>query len=215
MLKKGILLIGISSFVFSSCIDHEVIPPPEPTVDLYAHFYGEVNGAPVEFTENVLGYANNTTAAKLILAAPSNSEAVYFAEMSSIQIATSVKVGIGSALWNSSLSAEPTLATFNTFFQSNLFPNYSDNGANGFVAVYRDGTGREWESSQNSTNVQNVEFTGILQESDNNGDYSKFICDFDCWMYSLHPDSLALVPPVVQLDSLHMLNATYEGWFQR
>lgn len=215
MLKKGILLIGISSFVLSSCIDHEVIPPPEPSVELYAHFYGEVNGAPIEFTENVLGYANNTTSAKLILASPSNSEAIYFAEMSSIQIATSIKIGMGSALWNSSLSAEPTLATFNTFFQSNLFPNYSNGGANGFVSIYRDGSGREWESSQNSTNVQNVEFTGVLQESDNNGDYSKFICEFDCWMYSLHPDSLALVPPVIQLDSLHLVNGLYEGWFKR
>ena len=61
MLKKGILLIGITTFVLSSCIEHEVIPPPEPTVELNAHFYGEFNTAPVELTENVLGYANNCT----------------------------------------------------------------------------------------------------------------------------------------------------------
>lgn len=215
MLKKGILLIGISSFVFSSCIEHEVIPPPEPKVDLYAHFYGEVNSAPVEFTENVLGYANNCTSAKYILPPPDFSDAVYFAEMSSIQIATSIKIGMGSATWNSNLSPEPTLATFNAFFQSNLFPLYSDDGLDGFEVTYRDGTSREWKSSEMSSMPMDVEFTGVVQESDNNGDYSKFICNFDCWMYSLHPDSLALNPPVVQLDSIHIENAVYEGWFQR
>jgi len=81
--------------------------------------------------------------------------------------------------------------------------------------TYTDGTGRIWESSETSTNVQNVTFTGVVQESDNQGDYSKFICNFDCWIYSLHPDSLALNPPVIQLDSIHVENARYEGWFQR
>lgn len=215
MLKKGILIIGIASFAITSCIEHEVIPPPEPTVDLYAHFYGEVNGAPVEFTENVLGYANLCTSAKYILPPPDFSDAVYFAEMSSSQIATSVKIGMGSAIWDASLSNEPTLATFNAFFQSNLFPNFSNDGLQGFEAIYRDGTGRVWKSSETSVNPQDVEFTGVVQESDNAGDYSKFICNFDCWMYSLHPDSLALNPPVIQLDSIHMENAVYEGWFKR
>lgn len=215
MLKKGILLIGISSFVLSSCIEHEVIPPPEPTVELNAHFYGEANGAPVEFTENVLGYTNNCTSAKYILPPPDFSEAVYFAEMSSNQIATSVRIGLGASPWDASLTAEPTLATFNSFHQSNLFPAYSDDGFSGFEATYRDGTGREWNSSQFSLNTQNVEFTGVIQESDNSGDYSKFICNFDCWMYSLNPDSAALIPVVLHLDSIHMQNAVYEGWFQR
>ncbi len=215
MLKKGILIIGISSFVFSSCIEHEVIPPPEPTVDLNAHFYGEFNTAPIELTENVLGYANNCTSSKLIVPPPTFSEAVYFAEMSSLQVATAVRIGLGSATWNSSLSAEPTLATFNALHQNNLFPNYSDDGVSGFEVTYTDGTGREWQSSENSVNPMNVEFTGVVQESDNQGDYSKFICNFDCWVYSLHPDSLALNPPVIQLDSIHIENAVYEGWFQR
>lgn len=215
MFKKGILLIGISSFVLASCIEHEVIPPPEPTVELYAHFYGEVNSAPIEFTENVLGYANNCTSAKYILPPPDFSNAVYFAEMSSSQIATKVKIGMGPVSWDASLSNEPTLATFNTFFQQNLFPAYSDDALAGFEVTYRDGTGREWKSSETSVNPQNVEFTGVVQESDNSGDYSKFICNFDCWLYSLHPDSLALNPPVIQLDSVHMTNAVYQGWFQR
>ena len=215
MIKKGVLIIGISSFVLSSCIEHEVIPPPEPKVDLYAHFYGEINGAPVELTENVLGYYNDCTTAKYILPPPQPSSAVYFAEMRSAQVATAVKVGMGSIGWDANVGAEPTLSSFNAFFQTNLFPNYSDDGLGGFEFTYTDGTGRVWSSSETSVNPQDVEFTGVVQESDNSGDYSKFICNFECYVYSLNPDSLAQNPPVVHLDSIRIQNATYEGWFQR
>lgn len=215
MFKKGLLIIGISSFVLSSCIEHEVIPPPEPTVDLYAHFYGEVNGAPIELTENVLGYYLDCTTAKYILPPPSVSSAVYYSEMTSPQVATSVRIGMGSVAWDSNVSAEPTLNSFNSFFQANDLPNYSDDGLAGFEFTYKDGTGRVWTSNEASTNIQTVEFTGIEQASDNSGDYSKFICNFECYVYSLNPDSLALTPPVAHVDSIQVENATFQGWFQR
>lgn len=192
-----------------------MIPPPEPKVDLYAHFYGEINGAPVELTENVIGYYNDCTTAKYILPPPDPSSAVYYAEMKSSQVATSVKVGMGSIGWDANVSAEPTLGSFNAFFQTNLFPNFSNDALAGFEFTYKDGTGRVWKSKENSTNPQDVEFTGIVQESDNSGDYSKFVCNFHCYVYSLHPDSLALNPPVVHLDSIRIENGVYEGWFQR
>ena len=54
---------SIYSFLFilvvlftTSCIEHEVIPPPVNTVDLNCHFVGFVNGTQVEFTQNVQGY---------------------------------------------------------------------------------------------------------------------------------------------------------------
>lgn len=215
MFKKGVLIIGISAFVFSSCIEHEVIPPPEPKVDLYAHFYGEINGAPVELTENVLGYFNDCSTAKYILPPPAFSSAVYYAEMKSAQVSTSVRVGMGRVNWDATIASEPTLTSFNGFFTTNTFPNYSDDGAAGFEFMYRDGTGRQWKSSETSVNFQDVEFTGVVQGSDNSGDYSKFVCNFECYVYSLHPDSLALNPPVIQLDSLRIQNAVYEGWFKR
>lgn len=215
MIKKSVLIIGIASFVLSSCIEHEVIPPPEPTVDLYAHFYGEINGAPIELTENVLGYYNECTTAKYILPPPSPSTAVYYATMKSLQVPTSVRVGMGTIAWDANVASEPTLTSFNSFFQTNEFPNYKNDGLGGFEFTYADGTGRVWKSKENSVNPQDVEFTGIVQESDNNGDYSKFICNFECYVYSLHPDSLALNPPVIQLDSLPVTNAVYQGWFKR
>lgn len=215
MIKKGIFLIGLIAFVLTSCIEHEVIPPPEPKVDLYAHFYGEINGAQVELTENVLGYVHSTSKAKILLPPPSFSSAVYYAEIHSSQVMTAVKLGMGSVNWDASISAEPSLNAFNGFFLANLNPAYSNDGTNGFEVTYRDGTGREWKSKETSVNFMDVEFTGVEQESDNSGDYSKFICNFECYAYSLNPDSLALPIPVLWLDSIRIQNAIYEGWFQR
>ncbi len=217
MMKKGLLLIGLTGVLFSSCIKHEVIPAPTPQVELYAHFIGDINMTNVEYTENVDGYSLYNTSAKIILPPPSSSEAVYFAEMASLQSSSSIKIGMGSVYWDSGLAAEPTTALFNDFFgaQANLTPNYSNDGAMGFEVTYTDQTGREWDSEENSVNALNVAFTGVQQESDATGDYSKFICSFDCYVYSLNPDSLALPVPVAHIDSLPIENAVFTGYFKR
>ncbi|MBL4861434.1 MAG: hypothetical protein JKY09_00240 [Crocinitomicaceae bacterium] len=204
MIRIGVLVLGITSLVLGSCIKHEVIPPPVPSVDLNAHFYGVINGAETELTENVLGYANDSEKAKIILPPPSFSSAVYYSEMSSAQVATSIKVGVGSVSWDASLSTDPGLTSFNSFFQANANPGYSDNGASGFEVTYRDGFGAVWKSSENSVNVQNVQFSDIVQESDSTGDYSLFTCNFNCYAYSFD-----------QSDSIKIEDALYEGWFKR
>lgn len=215
MIKRGILLLGITALIFSSCIEHEVIPAPVPTVDLTCHFIGEINGAEIELTENVLSYTNVSTKDQIILAAPAFSSAVYYSEMTSPTVQTSIKVGIGSVSWDATVAPDPSLSTFNSFMLASDTPPFSDNGSDGFEATFTDATGREWDSNENSTNIQNVSFTGIVQESDSTGDYSLFICYFDCFAYSLNPDSLALPIPVIHVDSISIQNAEYQGWFKR
>ena len=57
MYKTGLLTLGLIGTLFiTSCIKHEVIPAPEPQVDLDAHFEGLVGGSFIEYTENVDGY---------------------------------------------------------------------------------------------------------------------------------------------------------------
>lgn len=204
MVKKGLVLFGISAFIFTSCIEHEVIPPPVPMADLSAHFYGVINGAEIELTENVLGYYNESTKAKIILPPPQFSSAVYYSEMHSAQVATSIKIGLGSVSWDASLAMDPSLNAFNGFFQTNMTPLYSNSGATGFEVTYRDGFGVEWVSDEASVNIQNVEFTGIVQESDSTGDYSSFVCNFDCYAYNFN-----------HTDSVKIENAVYQGWFKR
>lgn len=204
MYKKGIVILGTIGLVFTSCIKHEVIPAPIPTVDLQAHFYGVVDGVPVELTENVLGYTNASTKAKIILPPPSFSSAVYYSQMASAEVATSIKVGLGSVTWDASLAPEPTLNSFNAFFVANDLPTYSANGSTGFEVTYRDGFGAEWKSLETSPNFQDVQFTGLHQESDSTGDYSLFTCYFNCYAYNFDFS-----------DSVKIEDAVYQGWFQR
>ena len=215
MIKKGfIALVGLG-FILASCIKHEVIPAPTPTADLNAHFSGTINNTYIEYTENVLGYENVSYKIKTILPPGGNSTAVYYAEMRSPSQSQSIAIGLGSVNFDSGVANDPPLAIFEPFFIANDSPDYSTDGSAGFEVVYQNGS-RQWKSYDLSSYPGvSADFTGIELESDATGDYSKFLCTFDCYVYSLHPDSLALVPPVVQLDSFLIEDAIYTGWFKR
>ncbi|NRA13396.1 MAG: hypothetical protein HRT57_15735 [Crocinitomicaceae bacterium] len=220
MKKRGAIILGLTAFMFSSCIEHEVIPAPIPTVDLNCHFYGEINGAALELTENVLGYYNISTKDQIILAPPDFSSAVYYSKMGSPSIITSVEIGLGSVSWNANVSADPTTVVFNDFMNNYLTPPISNNGVAGFEFIYTDASNREWKSNQMAPSINapnpDVEFISQTQDSDDSGDYSLFVCHFDCYAYSLNPDSLAILPvPVVHVDSILVQNAVYQGWFKR
>ena len=78
----------------------------------------------------------------------------------------------------------------------------------GIEVSYRDAAGRTWVSHDNSVNAQNASFTGISQESDETGDYSKFTCNFNCYVYYQDPGTMLW-------DSIQIQNAAFKGWFKR
>lgn len=196
------------SFGLNSCIEHEVIPAPVPMVDLSCQFDGIINGTDVQLTENVTGYYCNTSKAKILLPPPSLSSAVYYSEMLSSQSPISIKVGLGSVMWDMSTAADPTLGLFNAFHALNTTPTFSNSGSTGFEVTFRDGSGSSWVSKQNSTNFQDVTFSSLTQESDTAGDYAKFTCSFDCYVYRTNPITLVV-------DSINIQAATFKGWFKR
>jgi hypothetical protein len=177
-------------------------------VDLSCHFIGSIGSTMLELTENVAGYSGKATKNLNILPSPAVSIAAYNFEMSSPSSMCSIKIVLGSILWNSSVSPSPDLTTFNTFHSTSIAPAFSTSGTSGFELSYRDGNGLIWTSKQNSMNSQNVAFTGVKQESDSQGDYSKFNCKFSCYVYHQEPQSLAW-------DSLLVQNGSLKGWFQR
>ena len=216
MNKKGFLALIGFGLVVASCIKHEVIPAPTPTADLTAHFEGTINNTYIEYTTNVLGYENFSYKVKVIQPPGGNSTAVYYSEMQSPSQNQSIAVGLGSVNFDSGVASDPPLELFQPFFPANDSPNYSNDGASGFEVVFHDATNREWKSSEFSMFAgATSEFTGIQLVSDHTGDYSKFICTFDCYLYSLNPDSLALTPPVAHVDSILVEDAKYTGWFKR
>lgn len=208
-MRKIVLLFALGSLFLAGCPKHEIIPAPEPRVDLEANFVGNINGTDVELTENVNGYYLEATKTKIILPSPSPSSAVYYADMKSGQTMVSVKIGMGSVLFDGSISSDPTLSLFNAFFTANMTPSYSAASVAGFEVIYRDGTGAVWTSDPAST-PQNVVFSNVVQESDATGDYSKFVCTFDCIVYRT-----VVVGTVSTTYSLPIQNATYTGWFKR
>jgi hypothetical protein len=196
------------SLGLSSCIEHEVIPAPEPVVDKYCHFEGLINGINTEFTENVNGYYCSGTKAKYILPAPAFSSAVYYSEMISPAYPVSIRIGLGSLQWDAALAAEPSLSSFNDFHMNNTTPPYSNSGAAGFEVAYKDGSGLLWTSKQNSVNFQDVTFSSIKQGSDATGNYSRYVCTFNCYVYRQDPITLVL-------DSIRIQNAEMIGFFKR
>lgn len=203
-MKLGTVILASAALIFSSCAEPEIIPPPVQKVDLEANFYGEVNGAEVEFTEYVLGYSNSSTKTKILLPTPP-SKAVYYSKMSSTSLSTSIEVGLGNVLWDANMTNDPEIGPFNDFFPNNNLPVFANGGDDGFEVIFTDGFGTEWKSDENRMpTFMDVEFTGITSGSDESGDYSQFICNFECYAYNFDFS-----------DSVKIENAVYQGWFKR
>lgn len=208
--KKIIALSLLISLVVFGCIKHEVIPPPSPQVTLKPHFYGVINGTDVEYTEDVDGFNAETSEAQYILPPPQPSTFVYFCEMNSNVISTSIKVALGGLNWDAGALERPSLTQFNTFFTNLLTPsvlNYSLDAKEGFEVTYKDNFGNVWKSDETSVNAQSAIFTDIDNEQDNTGDYSKFKLEFSCHVYR----TIGLD----ERDSLRINDAVFEGWFKR
>ena len=213
-MKKVIALFVFGSLFLTGCPKHEIIPAPTPKVELEASFIGVVNGSQLELTKNVDGYYLDASSFKYIAPSPTPSKATYTANMASSNGLVSIRVGLGSIPFDGSASSEPSLSVFNAFFTTMTAPPYATGASNGNEVVYRDGSGKVWTSDA-AQSPQDVIFTGIVQESDSQGDYSKFTCTFNCNVYRKEPD---LTTPVVTDSitlSLPIQNGVLKGWFKR
>lgn len=212
-LFAGALLLALG---VSSCIKHEIIPPPRPKVDLSCHFQGNINGD-IELTQNVNGYFLD--ASKTYIIVGSDGRATYYANMLSAENLLAVQVTLGSVLWNAQASQDPSLSTFNSFVDNNLTPSYSANAVSGFEVTYKDPGGIVWKSKE-ADPPQSVEFKNISHESDDTGDYSKFICEFSCNVYHqfLDGETNPFTGEEFLADtelSIPIQDAVFKGWFKR
>lgn len=214
-MKKIIPLFVFGSVFLAGCPKHEIIPAPTPKVELESSFIGVVNGSQLELTQNVDGYYLDALKTKFIQPSPTPSLATYYANMKSSSTLVSIRIGLGSIPFDGSANSDPSISVFNTFFTSTTAPVYAANASNGFEVVYRDGAGNVWTSDPASPTTQNVIFTGIVQESDGSGDYSKFTCTFNCDVYRKIPDTSTPAPGDSITLSLPMVNSVLKGWFKR
>lgn len=205
------LSIAFFLLIASSCIEHEVIPPPSSTVDLNCTFSGYVNGTQIELTQNVSGYLGNTNNVIDINPSPNPSFMVYMTEMLSPNQPLSLRLKLGALNWDAAANGEPTLTMFNNYHTNSAInqQNYGDNiNAFGFEVTYTDNNSSIWMSRELYNVPHTVTFSNIKQESDNTGDYSFFDCNFTCYVYRNNPVSGVL-------DSLQVQNAKYTGYFRK
>ena len=221
------MLIALLGATLSSCIEHEIIPAPEPTVTLKSDFQGMIGGAYIEYTENVNGYYSAPSIAKQTSVGVTNAQ--YLSTMMSQSEASYMQVGIGSLSWSDPTGTSvPALTSFNQFFNQDApatsAPNYSNNALTGFQVVYRDSYGDDWKSDEVNSTVQDIDFVyeSISQESDNSGDYSTFTCNFSTEVFHTYSVvditvSPQTTPPTMvdSLASLFITDAQYKGFFKR
>ncbi len=215
IMKYATLLIG-SAFLFNSCIKHEVIPAPVPHADLKVHFKGLINFTDTEYTENVEGFAGYATKAKFTVPSPSPSSCTYYSEMKSTS-GKAIKVGIGALEWDASVSSDPTTAQFDAFHNLNVTPTYATGTLAGFIVTYKDAGSLVWTSKGTPWHLdQNVTFSNLYQESDEDGHYSKFRVIFNTFVYRTYqlPPVAPAIVGLFTTDSLRIQNGTYDGWFQ-
>ena len=205
-LSNIFLSFGAAAILFS-CHKHEVVPAPTPKVDLYCHFIGKINNSEVEITQHVDDYNCESSKLKTILPFGGQSYAIYYSTIRSEQLTPYIKLGLGNLYYDASGSGEPPLTQFNSFFTSNTEPIYTMEAIDGFAVEYRDAQGRIWNSVDTMFAPQDVIFTNVVQESDASGDYSKFVCTFNCTVYHRY-DS-------VTVDALEFEDAVFTGWYRR
>lgn len=214
-MKKIVLMFALGSVFLTGCPKHEVIPAPIEEVSLSAEFSGTISGATVYLKQGVQGYNLDANKTKVINPAPQPSSAIYYADMKSGSSLVSVRVHLGSVLFDAATSSDqnPSLEQLNTFLDAYETPNtptYSDGGVAGFAVTYRDAAGKVWTSDE-TFGPQDVEFSSFVQESDASGDYFKFTCTFNCEVFRTELD-VNQNPITYQLS---IQDAVLKGWFKR
>lgn len=213
-MKKAVFLLALSTVALTGCPKHEVIPAPVAKVELDGHMIGTINGGGIEFTEGVAGFEVGVGSVKTVRTSPVLSSAVYYAGMATTESSVLVRISLGSVLWDAANSTDPSITQFNSFFTDvmNQTPIYALAGEGGFEVVYRDGNNKTWTSKASDPGNQAV-FTNIVQESDANGDYSKFKCVFSCNVFRMEQVN-PLPAPMTEI-SIPIQNIEFDGWFKR
>ena len=224
-ITKTILVGSMIAMGLTACIKHEIIPAPEPKVELVCSFNGIIGGSPLELTQNVNGYFMETK--KSIFVPPTGlALATYFSEMKSPDNLVAIKISMGNMRWDGNGTDGPPSNVFNLFFKDNLLPNYTlaasstPTNTAGVEVAYRDVVGNIWLSKDTDDMINTMEFSNISQETDKTGDYSKYVAHFNCTVYhtyrtiNQHPAPQPNDTTFVE-ESFEISNAVLKGWYKR
>jgi hypothetical protein len=206
-LKKSIWSLSLVAFVAASCIEHEVIPPPKPQVELECSFTATIQGEDYDLVEQVQGFFCDPTQAKILNPSPQPSFVTYFASIRSQEQLDYLQIKLGRLQFNADMQPDPSVENFQNFCMSNVNPNFAEGANGGVEIVFRDNLSQVWTSYPASTQPQSFVFTAMNLESDDDNDYMKFIATFTCYLYNNLDNPSAG-------DSILVENGIYRGYFK-
>ncbi|MDD2983103.1 MAG: hypothetical protein PHQ74_06915 [Crocinitomicaceae bacterium] len=220
-----LLLGSMLALGFSSCIKHEIIPAPDPRVELICSFNGLINGSPLELTQNVNGYF--LEAKKSIFVPPTGlTIATYFSEIKSAEKLIAIKISAGNMRYDGAGTDGPPPIIFNDFFKTNLTPLYTAEAVStplntgGVEVSYRDNAGNVWVTKETDNGFNKMVFSSVVQETDKTGDYSKYVANFKCRVYHTFMtvvENVAPTPNDTTYDEqqFDITNGVMKGWYKR
>jgi hypothetical protein len=205
MKMKHLLFAFMGGLLFTSCIEHEVIPPPKVKVDLDCSFTATLEGSDYNLVAGVGGFYCDATRAKEILPNPQPSTAKYYAAIRSDEQFDFIQVKMGSVLFDAEVGPDPTLEEFTQFFEETTNPEFKTDANEGVEIVYRNNAGSVYFSKEADPSLQTFSLVSVSQESDEDGDYLKFTANFSCNLYD---------DPANPTDTVTIENGVYIGYFQ-
>ena len=208
MKNLSALLVLTFIFVSAGCIKHEIIPPPLPEVELNSIFTATINGEEVMLRDGVDGMEGNATQIKEIFPSPQPSTVVYYAEMRSDLVNNFIQLAMGKLAFQPEESLEPSKTAFESYFVSNIEPNFSQEANSGVMITYVDTQGIIWRSDSGSEGPKSFIFSSLEYDEDDRGEYMKFTANFTCNLYN------NLTNPT-ESDTLVVENAVYTNYFKR
>ncbi|MCH2233184.1 MAG: hypothetical protein MK078_02940 [Crocinitomicaceae bacterium] len=177
-MKKLLGAAGILGIIgMTSCVDHQVIPPPLPMVDLNCECEALIDDSLVAYNDTC------TYQSQKVISTSSPSEAQYFTNIQEETMTQGLELEMRSVTWNDDGTNNPPLTVWETFFNANTEPAYSTNIVDmGVVVRWTDPNLKVWTSDTVTVGnacAQNFTYESFVLESDTTGDYMQFKAIFN------------------------------------
>lgn len=202
------IILGVA--FLTSCVKHEVIPKPTYEAELPISFTGNIQGANYTIIEDIKGFYCKPSQAKEILPSPQPSTISYYSSLESGEQQDMIQVRLGKLIFSSNNADRPSIEDFNEFFKTGITTpiEYKTDSDDGVEIVFRDSQGIVWTSSENSGLPQVFELSNLKEDSDDQGQYMRFVAKFSLSLYDNLND------PILS-DTIEINNAVFEGYFKR
>ena len=182
---KYYLLLSGAVLALTSCVKHEVIPPPTPPLEVVVFdcsFEGDIDGDMVSLVKDVNGFFCSHLK-KVETATGDPTTGKWDNDILHSSSSEKVKIRHGKMTWPNTMTL-PSTMDWKDFFTSNFTPILAADGDGGVEFEYTDNTGDVFSTQDTSTYANEIIYTFLESDSASNGLFVKFTATVDCKVYS-------------------------------